>query len=282
MKLTSQTSGSPLRLKKQCRTANGLRLHAWVATANCAQPLQPFVLLPGLGMSHCYFVPLARQLATHADVYALDLPGHGRSESGPLITHLEQWSDTLEAWLRVAGLPQAVLVGNSLGAQIAVDCALRFPQRICGLALLGATLDPRAHSLLRLLVRMLRTGLHEKASLFPLLAGDYLRALPRLVAEYRLMLADKIDGKLSQLRMPLLLLRGENDFISPADWTRQLCDKSLTAQVVTVPEAAHAVHFSKPMEVADTLLTFFNAPAMSANELPPNRKSALLATRSDR
>jgi pimeloyl-ACP methyl ester carboxylesterase len=58
---------------------NGRRMHARVGGRVGAPAV---VLLHGLGVSSRYMLPLARELAPHFRVYAVDLPGFGRSSGG--------------------------------------------------------------------------------------------------------------------------------------------------------------------------------------------------------
>ncbi len=78
------------------------------------------------------------------DILCPDLRGHGESFwRGPL--RLEIWSDDLRAMLDAEGYEQAVLVGHSLGAQVAMHFASHQPARVRGLVLI----DPVLHRALR-------------------------------------------------------------------------------------------------------------------------------------
>ena len=50
---------------------------------NQAGPAAPVVLVPGLGLSGRYMVPLAEHLSGECPVYAVDPPGFGRSRPKP-------------------------------------------------------------------------------------------------------------------------------------------------------------------------------------------------------
>jgi esterase len=74
----------------------------------------------------------------------LDLRGHGESVSrGPI--GMKIWCDDLVAILDTEGCEQAVMIGHSLGAQVAVQFADRYPARTRGLVLI----DPVFHQALR-------------------------------------------------------------------------------------------------------------------------------------
>lgn len=73
------------------------------------------------------------------DIMRLDLRGHGESlYRGPL--NAEVWSRDLVELIDVEGYRQALLVGHSLGAQVAVRFAYLHPQRVSGLVLIDPVL----------------------------------------------------------------------------------------------------------------------------------------------
>lgn len=69
------------------------------------------------------------------DLIRVDLRGHGDSPTRGAIG-LECWADDLAALLDQEGHAQALVVGHSLGAQVALQFALRHPQRAAGLVLI--------------------------------------------------------------------------------------------------------------------------------------------------
>ena len=78
------------------------------------------------------------------DLLRPDLRGHGESFSrGGL--GLEIWCRDLRDVLDAEGYDQALLIGHSLGAQVAVQFAARYPGRVRGLVLI----DPLFHQALR-------------------------------------------------------------------------------------------------------------------------------------
>jgi pimeloyl-ACP methyl ester carboxylesterase len=80
-------------------------------------------------------------LAEERDLVRVDLRGHGDSPTRGRIG-LERWSDDLLALLDAEGASRAVLVGHSLGAQVALACAARAPQRVAALVLIDPVFRP--------------------------------------------------------------------------------------------------------------------------------------------
>ena len=78
------------------------------------------------------------------DILRPDLRGHGESfRRGTL--NADRWCEDLKNILDAEGYAQALFIGHSLGAQVAVQFAARFPARVRGLVLI----DPVFHQALR-------------------------------------------------------------------------------------------------------------------------------------
>ncbi|MFV8182115.1 alpha/beta fold hydrolase [Streptomyces sp. AF1B] len=87
------------------------------------------VLLHGYARSHTDWDTSAALLTTGHRVLAVDLPGHGNSPDIPswnIPAVLRHITDTLDA----LGVPEAVVVGHSLGGLVAVEYARAYPERV--------------------------------------------------------------------------------------------------------------------------------------------------------
>jgi pimeloyl-ACP methyl ester carboxylesterase len=94
------------------------------------------VLVHGLGGSHLNWDLLAPLLTPHGRVYAIDLPGFGRSEPGERKASVQANVAVVKRFLdEVAGTP-VVLVGNSMGGMISILVAGERPDAVSSLVLL--------------------------------------------------------------------------------------------------------------------------------------------------
>ena len=94
------------------------------------------VLVHGLGGSHLNWDLFAPLLTPHARVWAIDLPGFGRSEPSGRKTSVQANVAVLQRFLAdVVGEP-VVLVGNSMGGMISLFTAGERPDAVTGLVLL--------------------------------------------------------------------------------------------------------------------------------------------------
>src|SRR5215218_4013886 len=86
---------------------------------------EPLVLLHGIGTTRDDFVPVRAQLAAEYEVLTVDLPGHGQSPSLRARPTVSALTDIVGADLDALGHPRVHLLGNSLGARIALELARR-------------------------------------------------------------------------------------------------------------------------------------------------------------
>jgi pimeloyl-ACP methyl ester carboxylesterase len=91
--------------------------------------------LGGFGESWRHNIPA---LARRSQVFALDLPGYGRSAKPRGSYDLGFFARAVLGFMDTVGLGQVSLAGHSLGGAVAVTCALTLPSRIERLCLLGA------------------------------------------------------------------------------------------------------------------------------------------------
>ncbi|MGH7293977.1 MAG: alpha/beta fold hydrolase [Polyangiaceae bacterium] len=103
----------------------------------------PMVLVHGLGGSSVNWLAVGRALARDHHVYALDLPGFGRTPPGEDAPTIRSFRRKVARFLdEVAGGP-SVLVGNSMGGLVSLAVAARRPELVSRLVLVSPAL-PRA------------------------------------------------------------------------------------------------------------------------------------------
>lgn len=92
------------------------------------------VLIHGVGLRADAWDKQINALSNEFTVMAIDMPGHGASVLARDVTTLADYSNAI-----VAALPEpALVVGHSMGAMIALDLAVRFPDRVRGVVALNA------------------------------------------------------------------------------------------------------------------------------------------------
>jgi len=178
-----------------------------------------FLLLHGVGLSHRPYRRLAKHLAPHARVIALDLPGFGATPKPHRSISVQEYAGLISAVLDVLGVAQCVAVGHSMGAQFALELALQRPDAITHVVLAGPVTDSEHPTAVRQTLVLARDSLLEPLPTNAVVFTDYIRTGPRwYFTEVAAMLAYPTVDRIAGLTAPLLVLRGSDDPIATDDW----------------------------------------------------------------
>ncbi len=237
------------RLESQWTSVNGLVLHS-PRGGTATHHRVPFVLIHGLVISSLYMIPLAEHISVEHEVHALDLPGFGRSESPSEVLTVPQLANRVIAWMSATGLHQCHLVANSLGCEIAAHLAVKVPERVATLTLIGPTLDPEAFALLTQVMRLLRDALQEPIRLWMNWIFDFWRArIRRTIGTTREMFRDHIEHQLPQITARTLVIRGGNDPTVPQSAAFSMTRLLAHGDLLVIEGEPHCVHYTNPLQV---------------------------------
>lgn len=265
-----------------------MTLHCERLAPAAGSEAMPLVCIHGWGMNLRAFDPVRSALRRDRSTWALDLPGHGRSD----------WIDNradLESQLQdlMAVLPeQCVLIGWSLGGQLALELARRAPQRIRGLLLVSttprftmaedwphgletATMDAFRESLERdwrqtlrdFLQLQVRGSRNAEATVQQMEAALLEHGLPTqdaLRAGLSLLTGLDQRNELMRILQPTLVLSGQHDRVTPPAAGRWLAERLPTARYEQIARAGHAPLLSHADEVVAAMNEFLDEFELAA------------------
>ena len=104
---------------------------------------EPFILLHGNGENGSYFKHQIEYFSDRYRVIALDTRGHGKSPRGIKPFTIEQFSCDLYDFMANLEISNAVILGFSDGANIAMRFAIKYPNKVKALILNGGNLNPK-------------------------------------------------------------------------------------------------------------------------------------------
>ncbi|GIE32707.1 hypothetical protein Ait01nite_057520 [Actinoplanes italicus] len=245
------------------RSVRGLRLHVRTRTDRSAPTV--WMLLHGLAVSHRYLMPTA--LALRGDVHVPDLPGFGLSERPGHAYDVVEHAAVTAAWMDAESLSGVSVVANSFGCQVAVELAVRRPDLVSALVLVGPTVDPSAPTSAGQAFRWLRDLAREDPRQARIIARDIRDAGPlRILRTLRHSTRHPMARRLPLVTAPVLVLRGEHDPIAPPRWAAEAAALAPDGHAGTVPRAAHNAVTTAGPSVAARAITFAGrlSPALDA------------------
>ena len=239
------------------------------------QPLLVFV--HGAGLDRTIWQLQTRYFAAHGfSVFAVDLPGHGRTP-GPAPASIAAGAAWLVEVVAAAGFDTAHVVGHSMGGLMALELAATHPTRVASLTLLGvaeripvhpdllAAAETDDHLAVELvsswsLGRPAHRGGHPTPGLW--MMGSAVRLLERAAPgtlHAGLAACDAYQGAAdaaAAVQCATLLLLGELDLMTKPRAAEPLAATLADATVVVVPGAGHLLMVENPDVVIDTLAQF--------------------------
>lgn len=270
---------------------NGLTTHYKIAGSG--EPL--ILLLHGFGANLSSWKRVIEPLAGLGTVVAYDRPAFGLTER-PVGAELAAWpgpnpyspdaqADQVVALIRALGFERAILVGNSAGGTVAMNTYLRYPDRVQALVLVDAAIytGGGAPGFIRPLLRtpqvrhlgplVARNVLSQGERLIELAWHDPGKITAEDIAAYRkptqvenwdralweftiasrdLKLAERLD----EVRVPALVVTGDDDRIVPTAESIRLAADLPNADLVVFPACGHVPQEECPEAFLDAVAGF--------------------------
>jgi pimeloyl-ACP methyl ester carboxylesterase len=239
----------------------------------------PLVLIHGAGGTHLYWPPEIRRLPGYC-VYAVDMPGHGKSGSCDGQQTIGDYARRLVGWLESVQLRRAVFVGHSMGSAITLAMAIHHPEYVVALGLVSAgarlrvnpdILSYAADQTTFLKAADLLVSYSFSASTPPRLVE--LSSKRMLETRQSVFLGDllacncfDVMDHLGSIDQPTLVICGAEDQMTPLRYAQFLSNSIPHAQLCVIPNAGHMVMMEQPRQVADRLLSFLGAVSFHPGE----------------
>jgi alpha-beta hydrolase superfamily lysophospholipase len=260
-------------------------LPGWLALPETSQARVACVFVHGLGEHAGRYRELAQALArVGVASLAFDLPGHGLSPGrrgappsyDAMLDDIDHARQTLKSHL--PSIPQ-VLLGHSMGGNLAINYSLRWPHDLAGIILaapmmlpanppkrdqiFAAWLTGKLLPFIRFRTNVLPDQLTHDPEQIERLANDplmhnqmSLRLGTQLLAQGRWSL-----DQASKLQLPLLVLHGEQDTLTESQASHALCIRvGEQAEFFSFPEMYHGLLYERERaDVFARIITWLTA-----------------------
>jgi pimeloyl-ACP methyl ester carboxylesterase len=231
-------------------------------------PARSIILIHGAGENHLVWPAGLRRLPD-STVYAIDLPGHGKS-SGDGRNSISDYVTWLKSFLDSMKIQRAIIIGHSMGSAIAQMFALAQPDRAAGLVLIGTgaklRVSPKILELARNdlpaaaeLISSLEWGPNVPEQIVRLGKQQLLTNRSEVIyGDYRACNEFDVLERLSDIHAPTLIISGTADQLTPPKYAAFMTEKIPNAKLVSVPEAGHMAMLEAELIVVNEVEKFLN------------------------
>ncbi|OLC35598.1 MAG: hypothetical protein AUH81_09860 [Candidatus Rokubacteria bacterium 13_1_40CM_4_69_5] len=231
------------------------------------------LLIHGSGVSARYWTEQLRGLAKALQVLALDLPGHGESDS-IADSSVEAYADVVAGFLAVLGTGPVVVAGHSLGGAVGLALAVRRERAVRGLVLLSSCAKvSRTNSWTENLLSYLPGPLRKilffmaaKKMLFAPGASDLAVRLgmqelaacrpETILQDLRAAKAMDLTEQARGLDVPVLIMCGSRDKVTPPALSERLHGLIRRSRLDIVEGTGHMLLLEAPERVNRDILDF--------------------------
>lgn len=235
----------------------------------------PLLILHGWNLSGSRFRPL--QVAFEKKgftVFAPDLPGFGNAKIPPKPYSLSDYALFVETFLDRHNIKKCIIVGHSFGGRVALIFTQSHPEKVAALILTGTPLFPPVAKLkMKLFLIIAKVGklffLIPPLSFFAEISkkflyrvsgsSDYYRTEGMMRQTFRLVVKEDLLPALQSISIPLLMIWGGNDAITPV-WIAQKAHKiKPESQLIIIEGERHMVPVDQPGKFVNGVITFLEA-----------------------
>ncbi|MFC2047296.1 alpha/beta fold hydrolase [Chloroflexota bacterium] len=199
------------------------------------------------------------QLCHFNNAEAVTLPGH---PEGKLCKSVDEYTDWLHWYIENINYKDIILTGHSLGGAIVMTYALKYPNDLRAIVLVDTGARLRVHPrYLAQLEEAVNGNLDEWVEWLRWHFGKHPPEKQKVIIQKYLEIGpksqlndlrccDKFDimDRVKEIRVPTLILCGNEDAMCPVKYTEYLAAKIPEAKKVIIEGAAHFVFVDKPDE----------------------------------
>ena len=237
------------------------------------------IFIHGFPLNKSMWDMQAEALKDNYRVIAYDIRGHGNSDPGIDEFFIELFVNDLWQFMEKLGIEKAILCGLSLGGYIALNAVLKYPDRFDSLILndtqcIADTSEIKENRCLAI-TRIMNDGVEQYADeiIENLFAPEsFARKKNEIIAVKEMIistpkqslcntlraLAERKEtcDRLPEISIPVLIMVGKEDKITPIAAARQMHEKILNSTLKIIQHAGHLSNLENPPEFNFQMVKF--------------------------
>jgi pimeloyl-ACP methyl ester carboxylesterase len=269
----------------------------WINYEDTGGDLLPIVLAHGLLMDREMFAPQIEAARVGCRFVTWDARCHGDTENTTDPFSYWDLADDLKGLLDHLGIERAVIGGMSQGGFVALRFALRYPERVAGLILIGTQAgveDPEKVAVYQVMLDVWEAeGLNDQLAetVAAIIIGNGWKGRAPWIAKWHqmprsllrqafqtLVTRDDIHDRLGEITAPALVIHGTADAAIDIDKAQRLCSELANCrQMIAIEGGGHASNLTHPKLVNLAIQQFLGDPELFAPQRAEQRANAIRA-----
>lgn len=187
------------------------------------------------------------KLSSH-QVYALDLPGFGRSPVPKASWTVEDYAKTVKAFIEKLELKNVVLVGHSFGGRVGIKLASQHPKILFKLVLVDSagfvdeSFRKKFFSFLSKIAKPIFAlavfnGIKKK--IYQTIGAEDYIATPELKNIFLNVVNEDLTEDMKKIHIPTLIIWGEKDKDTPIEFGQKMNSLIPNSELIILPNAGH-------------------------------------------
>lgn len=233
-------------------SAGGRQISYWMGRKGFIEGREVILFIHGAGGGQYTWSSQKGFFEKHFNPIIIELPGHGESE-GEGENEIGKYAEHVHGFLKALNLSKVFLVGHSMGGAIVQTMALRYPEVIKGIVLVGTGARLRV---LPMILDGLKTSFEETVRKINVLhysrkaSSDLLEKSFLNMMQFRpeilygdYVACDRFDviNEVEKIDLPALILCGDEDELTPVKYSQFLQSRIKESKSEIIPNAGHMV-----------------------------------------
>lgn len=245
---------------------------------------KPLILIAGLGSDSQSWLPVISGLSKHNRIITFDNRGVGRSPADNKGITIQKMTDECVVLMEHLKLSSSSILGHSMGGMIAMDLAVRYPDKVDKLILeaTAPSISTRNKELFKDWVEYLNSGMKKELwfrNIFYWIFSpaffdkeEFLNNAVQMAIDYpypqsnnsfenQVNAVSQFDytNELSKINISTLIMYGQEDLLFPEFENNNQYNELTKSELVVIQKAAHSIHMDNPEGFIEAVIDFLKS-----------------------
>lgn len=211
------------------------------------------------------FKPYEKELSKHFNIHTLLFSGHGSTELSENVISIEKYTEEIRDYLVKENLEDVCIFGHSMGGYAALNCSLRYPERINSIMALGTKFNWTEEQALKeskmLDPESILLKVPKYAEQLENQHGAKWKQLLPAIAQMMVSLGKNPplnESSLWAINIPVQIMTGDKDNMVSIEESIRAYRSIPNAKLAILPDTKHPMEKVRPNLLSDLMKDFWN------------------------